>query len=289
MTIGEAISEGAEALRLRRGDDARRTAGLLLGHVLGLDRAQMIARSKDQVSESDLEKYRALIGRSAEGEPLQHLTGHQEFYGLDLIVTRDVLIPRPETEFLVERTLALAKSAGQETLLIVDLGTGSGCIAIALAKMLTGARLIAIDVSEAALNVARPNAERHDVADHIEFLRSDFLDALSQRGSEGQIDFIVSNPPYVPADDPEMVQAEVRDWEPSIALFGGEDGLDFYRRLLRESPPFLKRGGCLIFEIGFRQLEAIKKMIDESEWILCEVTEDLQGIPRVVSLRRRGA
>jgi release factor glutamine methyltransferase len=213
---------------------------------------------------------------------LQHITGRQEFYGLDFTVNRDVLIPRPETEFLVEQVIRLSR--GLSAPLIVDVGTGSGCIAIALAVNIPDARIVATDISPAAIEAARANARRHKVEERIEFLAGDLLAPLA--GREDAIDIIASNPPYVPLSRPDMVQREVRDWEPEVALFGGEEGIDFYRRLLNEGFPFVKAEGWLVCEIGYSQLETIRDMIDPEAWNLVEVTDDLQGIPRTLTIRR---
>jgi release factor glutamine methyltransferase len=291
-TIAEAIAEGAELLRASGINEERRTAGILLCHTLGIDRTHLLTRSSEQVDEARYEAYIASVGRRAAGEPLQYITGHQEFYGLDFIVTPDVLIPRPETEFLVERVIDFERARYDEgPPIIVDAGTGSGCIAVTLAYNIPAARVIAIDISSAALDVARANAERHGVQDRIEFVEGDLLEPLGRlasgsSGLEGAIDLIASNPPYVEEGKPETLQREVRDWEPALALYGGADGLSFYRRLLAEGAVYLKSGGHLVCEIGYTQLDAIREMIDVTKWELVDVTDDLQGIPRTLSLRR---
>ncbi|HEV8487160.1 MAG TPA: peptide chain release factor N(5)-glutamine methyltransferase [Blastocatellia bacterium] len=286
MTIDQAIQEGADRLRNRQVDEHRRTAALLLGHLLGLDRAQLFIRSKEQLNESIYSEYSSLIERRASGEPLQYITRHQEFYGLDFLVTPDVLIPRPETELLVERLIALAGESESTAPLIVDIGTGSGCIAIALATHLRAARVIAIDVSPASLVVARTNAERHNVRHQIEFIQGDLFQPLSNRGFEAAIDFVASNPPYVAEGSADTLQPEVRDWEPPAALFGGEAGLGFYERLLAQSQRFVGPGRHLVCEIGYGQLDAISNMIDPAAWKLVDITADLQGIPRILTVRR---
>jgi len=281
-TIAEAITEGTRLLREANVDEDRRAASVLLGCVLSMDRAQLIIRSKDEIERSRFEEFLGFIRRRAAGEPLQHITGHQEFFGLDFTVNRDVLIPRPETEFLVERVMAFSRNTPAP--LIADIGTGSGCIAVALAVNIADARIIATDISPSAIEVARANARRHGVEARIEFLTGDLLAPLA--GREGAIDILASNPPYVPTSRPDMVQREVRDWEPGVALFGGEEGIDFYRRLLDESLPFVKTGGWLVCEIGYSQLEAVRKMIDPRAWSLIEVTEDLQGIARTLTIKK---
>ena len=247
----------------------------------------MLTRSDEQVGADCFGDYLSMIARREAGEPLQYITGRQEFYGLDFLVTPDVLIPRPETEFLVEAAIKIIRAANIELPLIADVGTGSGCISIALATEIARARLIAIDISPAALGVARKNAERHGVLDRIEFVEGDLLDPLARAGLAESLDLIASNPPYVSADNSDIVQREVSDWEPHVALFGGADGLDYYRRLLAESPRYLKPGGSIVCEIGFGQLEPLRAMIDPRELELIFVTDDLQGIPRTLAMRRR--
>lgn len=284
-TITQAIDEGASELRASGVEQERRTAGVLLAHVLGVDRTHLLTRFADQVSESDYETYQRLIERRAAGEPLQYITGHQEFYGLDFLVTPAVLIPRPETEFLVERIIKLMDDSISSPL-IVDVGTGSGCIAVTLAVNLPRARVIATDLSAAALEVARTNAERHGADDRIEFFQGDLLEPLETRHLENSVDVLASNPPYVNDGHAGLIQREVRDWEPREALFGGVDGLDFYRRLIAESPRYLKPGGYVVLEIGFSQVDSISEIVKGNALELVDITPDLQGIPRTLCLRR---
>lgn len=288
-TNAQAIAEGAARLGAFHVDEARRTAGVLLCHALDIDRTHLLTRSEEQITESDYESYLQLVGRRAAGEPSQYITGHQEFYGLDFLVTPAVLIPRPETEFLVERVIKLAADSSKEqNSLIVDIGTGSGCIAISLAVHLPQARFIATDISAAALEVARANAGRHRVADRIKFLEGDELEPLAQLGLEGAVDVLVSNPPYVEEATSQFVQREVREWEPHAALFGGADGLDFYRRLLPDAACYLKTGAFVVLEIGYSQLDSISAMIAGSVLELVDARPDLQGIPRTMCIRRVG-
>jgi len=282
--ISEAIAEGAQRLRASGLTEGRRAAGVLLCHALGIDRTHLLTRSNEQVDASSYQAYLYFVERRAAGEPLQYITGHQEFYGLDFIVTPDALIPRPETEFLVERVINLAQDVSAPV--IVDVGTGSGCIAVSLAAHIPRARVIATDISGAALGVARTNAERHGVRDRIEFVEGDLLDPLAALGLETAVNFLASNPPYVEEGKPGLVQREVRDWEPPVALYGGPDGLDCYRRLLAEGARYLLPAGCLVCEIGYTQLEALRKLIDATEWELVDVTCDLQGIPRTLTIRK---
>jgi release factor glutamine methyltransferase len=290
-TITQAILEGAAQLRASSAEHERRTAGVLLAHVLGVDRTHLLVESEEQVGDAHYKTYLRLIERRAAGEPLQYITGHQEFYGLDFRVTPAVLIPRPETEFLVERIIKLLDDSMDDSMpspLIVDVGTGSGCIAVTLAVNVPRARVIATDLSAAALQVARTNAERHGAEDRIEFVQGDLLEPLERHHVGNSVDVLASNPPYVNEGQAELIQQEVRDWEPRGALFGGVEGLDFYRRLLVEGLAFVKPGGYLIFEIGYNQLGAITEIIDAVEWELVDVVNDLQGIPRTVTLRKPG-
>jgi release factor glutamine methyltransferase len=284
-TISQAITNGADLLRSAGVDQERRTAGLLLSHVTGINRTRLLTKSEERIVESDYRDYLALVARRAAGEPLQYLTGHQEFYGLDFVVNSDVLIPRPETEFLVERVIDVVRPSREDSQLIVDIGTGSGCIAVTLAKHLPRARLIATDAFPGALNVAQENARRHGVRDRIEFLEGDLLAPLAEHALQGAVDVLVSNPPYVDEESCEALQREVRDWEPREALFGGPDGLLFYRRLLADGLEYLKPRGNLIIEIGYGQFDSISNEIDRSQWELADVTPDLQGIPRTLTLR----
>lgn len=277
MTISDVLKEATELLQTAGVPEARREAGSLLSFVIGKDRTFLIAHAEDEVN--DIDQFRKAVERRAAGEPLQYITGTQDFFGREFRVTPDVLIPRPETELLVEAALEVDKDAN----LICDVGTGSGCIALTLLCELNHARALALDKSPAALEVAKFNARKLGVADRAEFVVSDCFDSLDRR----EFDLIVSNPPYVSAGVVEGLQREVRDHEPLIALSPGPDGLSIIRRLIKESPKFLKQDGHLIMEIGFDQGEAVQQLIDASIWELLEVRPDLQCIPRIVLLRKR--
>jgi release factor glutamine methyltransferase len=224
---------------------------------------------------------REFVGRRAAGEPLQYITGFQDFYGREFRVTPDVLIPRPETELLVEAALEVNTT---DNAFICDVGTGSGCIAITLLCEIPGARAVAVDKSAAALEIARDNAAKQAVVDRAVFVVSDCFDALDPR--EYQFDLIVSNPPYVSESALAGLQREVRDHEPLVALTPGVDGLSVIRRLLTQAPAYLKPKGHLLMEIGFDQGEAVRSLVDEGVWCLVEVHPDLQGIPRIVVLEK---
>jgi release factor glutamine methyltransferase len=287
-TIAQAINQAANRLRENGVSDERRNATLLLGQALGVDRTYLITHANDDVDETFYQTFSRMIERRAAGEPMQYITGRQEFYGLDFKVTPDVLIPRPETEFLIEQVIKYAPADDSTSqALMVDAGTGSGCIAVTLALHIKNAQVLATDISNAALQVALENAERLGAKDNIEFLQGDLLAPLAGRGLESRIDFLVSNPPYVAMRDAPTLQREVKDWEPHGALFADQEGLQFYRRLLNEGLQYVRRAGFFICEIGYTQLEAIQQMIDPKLWRLEDVTNDLQGIPRILTIRRR--
>lgn len=254
---------------------ARRDAETLLMHVLGRNRAWLIAHGREELPDPLWAGYAALVERRRGGEPIQYITGEQEFYGLPFRVTADVLIPRPETEHLVEKALELA--AAWERPHILDVGTGSGAIAVALAHGLPGARITAVDVSGAALEVARRNARWNGVEGLIRFVKSDLLDGIA----EERFELIASNPPYVPEGERASLSVEVREHEPGLALFAGEDGLDVYRRLIPAALEALVARGYLLMEIGFGQAEAVAALLGTGGFEGVGFVPDLQGIPRV--------
>jgi len=281
-SISDLLREASQALRDAGVPEARREAGSLLSHVIGKDRTFLISHAEDIVAGDDLARFREAVARRASGEPLQYITGVQDFYGREFRVTTDVLIPRPETELLVEAALEVI--AHKPAPLICDVGTGSGCIAITLVCERTDARAVAVDVSAPALAVAEDNSRRHGVSDRMRFTISDCFESVDRTA----FDLVVSNPPYVAAAALSGLQREVRDHEPLVALSSGVDGLDVIRRLLRDAPAFLKTDGYLIMEIGFDQGEKVQRLINENLWRLDEIRPDLQGIPRIVLVQKRG-
>ena len=277
MRLDLAIKQGFERLQVRGRGDARLDAETLVMHVLKRDRAYLCAYPELELSCGELNRYDEALKRRASGEPLQYITGHQEFWGLDFVVTPAVLIPRPETEHAVEAALELLRDA--ETPRVVDVGTGSGCIALALASELPQASIEAVDISNVALDVARSNANRLNFASRVLFLQSDLLGRYLD-GAPG-FDMVVSNPPYVGEAEADKLQVEVREHEPHQALFGGgKEGLDIYRRLIPQAARVLKPGGWLVMEIGYTQEQAIQDLLEE--WKAVRSVPDLQGIPRVV-------
>jgi len=273
-TIGAALVYGVA--QLASSLVARRDAELLLMHTIARDRVYLLTHPETLLTPEQAAVYEEWIARRMRHEPVQYITGEQEFFGLTFRVTPNVLIPRPETEHLVEA--ALARVDRHAALRIADIGTGSGAIAVALAHALPNARITALDISPSALAVARENAERHEFGSRIRFVQSDLLDAVAG----GQFDMIVSNPPYVAED--EDLEPQVRDYEPASALIAGPEGLDVYRRLIPQAQAALKPGGWLLLEIGHGQREALEDLL--AGWSDVSFIADLQGIPRVACAQR---
>ncbi len=280
-TIAQTLKEANAFLRQSEVPEAQLVAQSLLALALNCDRTYLIINFKQTLTAHEHDGFLQLLARRATGEPLQYITGTQEFFGLEFEVTRDVLIPRPESELIVEEVIRL--SAEIELPSIADVGTGSGCLAVALARELPEARLVAIDISPAALVVARRNAHRHLVAERIQFIAGDLLSPLDELPL---VDFIVSNPPYIAIEEMPALQREVRDWEPHLALTDFGDGLVFFRRLFAEAPGRLKHGGHLLCEMGYTQANAIQGLVDQNIWEKPHIIADLQGIPRCLILQK---
>jgi release factor glutamine methyltransferase len=285
MTLHEHVSRARERLERAgiRHDEAALDAEILARHLLGWDRATFLVRRHETTDEPFDTSYSALVSRRARRQPLHQIVGHREFWGLEFEISPHVLIPRPETELIVEE--AVARFSSKPPRRVIDVGTGSGCLAIALALEFPGARLVATDLSAAALEVARRNAQRHRVADRVQLVECSLLSRVN-----GAADLIVSNPPYVPAPSAQGLAPEVRDHEPAVALFGGVDGLDAIRGLLRQAPAHLAPAGCLIFEFGMGQAQDVQALIErEPELRLARICSDLQGIDRVAVVDRQPA
>jgi release factor glutamine methyltransferase len=275
-TLHSALHEGA--IGLAPSNTARRDAELLLLHITRLTKADLLTHPNRELTEAQTSAYRAAIARRMRHEPVQYITGTQEFYGRPFIVTPAVLIPRPETEHLVEAVLALHPAPRRILpLRILDIGTGSGILAVTLALELANATVTATDISSDALGVAKRNAAALGAA-HIRFVESDLFAAIAAH-SETRFDCIVSNPPYVPSTEP--LEPQVRDYEPANALYAGEDGLAIYRRLIPAAATHLEPGGHLLVEIGHGQRDAIGDLVRASGFEGFRFTDDLQGIPRV--------
>lgn len=259
----------------------------ILESVLGLDRLMLHLRKNEAVEEPSRSYAMALFKRRASREPLQYVLGTQEFCGLDFQVTPDVLIPRPETELLVE--VVRQKCADISEALIADIGTGSGCVAIALARALPEATLYATDCSPQALALAQENAKRHGVQNRVTFLTGNLLDPIQLLGLQGHLDAIVSNPPYISDANLATLQPEIRLFEPRLALDGGNDGLVFHRRLVREAANFLKSDGLLAIEVGQGQARHVSGLAQDGEnYYNVRTFLDMAGIERVVSARKKG-
>jgi release factor glutamine methyltransferase len=259
-------------------------ARLLAQFVLGWSAERLLTSGHDSEPPGFSQQYAALVGRRLAREPLAYIVGQQEFWGLPFEVSPAVLIPRNETELIVEIALELWPGGGRR-LNAVDVGTGSGCVAVALATERPDARIVATDISGAALDVARKNAERHGVSARIEFRSADLLDGIDE-----QFDLITCNPPYVAERDRRGLQPEVRDHEPDVALYGGADGFHLVERLVRTAPACLRRGGHLLFEFGFGQDERVESLIAGTDGLtLVELRRDLQGIARTAVVERTAA
>jgi release factor glutamine methyltransferase len=299
IDIRSALKLGMAQLRAADVPSHTFAAEVLLMHALGRDRAWVYSHPEEILDPTTAEKYFALIARRAAGEPTQYLTGHQEFWGLEFEVTPAVLIPRPETEHVMEVALARLGERGlkihmdtgqpRETLYVADVGTGSGCLAVSLAYELPHAEIIATDISAAALGVARRNAILNDVADRIRFVETDLLPSLLAAESQSpRFDLIVSNPPYIADSEAATLQREVRDHEPHSALFAGPTGIEIYTRLVAAAHNQLRNRGLLVLELGHDSAPHVQSLFDAdaASWANVAITMDLAGIARVLAAER---
>ncbi len=274
--IAEKLKTATEILQRAKITEPRREAVSLLCFALQKDKAFLVAHSEYELSAGEENRFRDLLERRARREPFQYITGAQEFYALDFLVTNDVLIPRPETEIIVENAIEILGE--NESPKFCEVGVGSGCISVSILHAIPAARAVGLDISEKALKVARTNAERHKVSPRLELKISDVFTSLSNE----RFDLIVSNPPYIPAGDIEELQAEVRDFEPLAALTDHADGLTIIEKIIAGAPKFLKPDSFLLLEIGFNQADFVRKMFSPRIWRKVEFLLDLQGIPRTV-------
>jgi release factor glutamine methyltransferase len=283
VTVLEVIQRSTEFLKDKGVDSPRLQTELLLAHLLGLPRMQLYLNFERKLSETEVARFREMIKRRGQREPLQHIIGSTCFCGLELTVNRHVLIPRPETEVLAEKGWIFLDSSpstiNHQVSAALDLGTGSGCLAIALAVHCPTAQLFATDISAEALEVAKQNATRHNVLDRINFLQGD---AFALFESPKPFDLIISNPPYIPTAEIPSLQIEVRHHDPRQALDGGPDGLAFYRRIAAESRPFLKPDGKIMLEFGDGQSPSIREIFEAQKWIVEAVVEDYTQRPRIL-------
>lgn len=308
MTVIEVIQRSTEFLARKGVESPRLQAELLLGHLLHMPRMKLYLGFERVLTPAETEDFREMIRRRGAREPLQHIVGSTSFCGLEMAVNRHVLIPRPETELLAESAWTFLNQrsggggagpsepgpsargdervpstpAGAEPQ-VLDFGTGSGCLAIAVAVKVPGARVTALDVSREALELARANADRHGVAGRIEFVQGDSLASVAAGAC---FDLVVSNPPYIPTAEIATLEPEVRDFDPRVALDGGADGLDYYRRLAVEAGSRLAAGGRMMLEVGDGQAETVSAIVSEQKWVVERVVEDYTQRPRILICAR---
>ena len=284
MRLKQALDSAYELFIANDVPSPRLNAELLLMFVLGRERAYLYAHPERELSAEEQAEFDEVIRERARGCPTQYITGHQEFWGLDLLVSPAVLIPRPETEHVLETVLELVKEYYRENphkLRMIDIGAGSGCIALALASELPQAEIHGCDVSEEALEMARVNAARLGLGNRVLFRKSDLLSTYAGE----KFDFVISNPPYVGESEADKVQKQVREFEPKIAVFCGAEGMDIYRRLIPEAKEALNPGGWLVTEIGYSSEPKVRELL--AGWADVQVTPDLRGIPRVIAAKRQ--
>ena len=285
LTLIEIIKRSDEYLARHGIPDARRNAELLVGHVLGKSRLQLYLEHDRPFEKDELEQMRTLLAERKERQPIQYIFGEAEFFSLPFDVNPSVMIPRPETEHLVEETLKTLREIGAEKAVVYDIGTGSGCVAISIAKNLENCAIYASDVSAEALKTASTNAEKNGIKDKIEFLLGADLKPFDNAPVQNA-DIVVSNPPYVPTVEFERLEPEVRDHEPRKALDGGPDGLDVIRRIIAGVPGHINPGGALIIEIGIDQAEAVTACIGSTGCFMePRITKDLSGIDRIITAK----
>ncbi len=287
VTFIEAINNASAKLAAAGVSTDRLDAEVLLRHAINRDRAWLLAHMKEDLADDDRRTFEQAVERRGRREPLQYITGRQEFWGIEFVVTPDVLIPRPETELIVESALRSVKDRNK-LLRIIDLCTGSGCIAVSLAKEVPQARIMATDTSSQAIAVARGNARRQGVADRIRFFEGDLFGPLEELDINGQVDIIVTNPPYVSSGDFSTLQPEVRDYEPKTALLAGPDGIQVQRRIITEAFRFLIKHGLLIMEMGIGQADPVAHLIRQcKDYGSPEILKDLAGIDRVIVAQKQ--
>ena len=284
-TIQRLLTWTTEYFQKSGRDSPRLAAEVLLAEALGCPRIQLYARFAEVPVEPQLGKFRSWVKRHAAGEPVAYLVGHREFYSLRFEVNSDVLIPRPETEMAIVVAIDALRDPKWSTKKVIDVGTGSGCIAVTLAKQLPDVSIVAIDISDAALAVAQRNAERHGVSGRIEFLKSDLLQGLKP---DTQVPVIISNPPYVGRKEVGTLDDNVQKYEPELALFGGEQGIEITSRLVAEAIPRLLPDGWLILETSPMLARQVKDIVDQSgQFASCEIKKDLSKQDRLVVARRK--
>jgi release factor glutamine methyltransferase len=283
VTVLEAIQKSAEFLAKKNVESPRLQTELLLAHLLKMPRMKLYLNFERALTPTEVDSLRELVKRRGQREPLQHIVGSTSFCGFEIAVNRRALVPRPETELLSEAGWNFLSTFNSQPSTALDFGTGSGCIAIALAAKCPNAKITAADISADTLALAKENAAKNNVAERIEFLQGNGFAALS---SNSQFDLVISNPPYIPSAEIATLQPEVRDFDPRAALDGGADGLDFYRRISADAKPFLKPAGKIMLEFGDGQADAIKRIFESEKWIVEAVQEDYSQRARILIARR---
>ena len=277
LTLHEMISQGQSRLVSCNKADANIDAELIALHILGYTKLERILNSQELISKENTDKYWEYIEKRCSGVPLQYISNEQEFMGLSFYVDENVLIPRQDTETLVEKLIEISK--GRQFKNIIEVGVGSGCISISLAKFIPDAHIVGIDISPNALEIAKKNSRTNKVESRIKWVEADIL---SNYEFDGKVDLIVSNPPYITTKDCGELEEDVKDHEPMLALDGGEDGLKFYREITKQAKKHLLKGGVLAYEIGYNQGEDVRKIMDENGFVEIEVIKDLAGKDRIV-------
>ena len=277
MQIREALQQAKQILKAAAIDTASLDANLLLSHVTSLSKVMLIAHDEDELSKEQEDKFFSLINKRKSGYPIAYILGYKEFFGLRLKVTEDTLIPRPDTEVLVEEVIELAKKKDAKN--ILDIGTGSGAITVSLAKYLENVKVTSVDISDIALEIGKRNAISNEVDDRINFVKSDLFTNIDK---ETKFDIIVSNPPYIKREVIDTLDKQVKDYEPYNALEGGVDGLDFYRAITKQAKNYLKKGGILAYEVGHDQSKDVSKLMEMDGYTNIYTLKDLQQIDRVV-------
>ena len=278
MNISQHLKNAGEILRESGVAEPRREAGSLLSFALDKNQTFLIAHDNEELSDAEETRFRDFIERRASREPFQYITGRQNFYGLDFVVSKDVLIPRPETELLVGTAIEILKESAR----FCEIGVGSGCISVTILHELKTTNAVALDISEKVMAVARLNAEKHKVVERLELRISDVYEQLNGE----KFDLIVSNPPYIAAEEMKTLQIEVRDYEPATALTDGANGLSIIEKIITDAPRYLIENGFLLLEIGHLQAVEVKAMLDKTIWCKVESLPDFQGIERIIKAQR---
>ena len=289
MTVFEILNWSAHYLKDHRVENPRLNAELLLAHTLSLSREGLYVRLQNLIRKEEKETVEGLIKRRISGEPLQYILGHQEFWSIDFQVDSRALIPRPETELLVEQALLiLSENPFNRPPFVLEIGTGSGAVAIALAKEAKDIFMVASDISRDALRLAKENAASSGFLHQLKFVNGNLFDPFRLLREREPFDLILSNPPYIPFPEIEGLDKEVRDYEPIIALDGGEDGLTFYRDIISQAPLYLKKGGWLLLEIGQAQGGKVSELIDKrGDFSMPQLLKDLSGLERMVKAQKK--